>query len=321
MFKSPAALVLGLGIAFGSLGLNLHSQPIQAEILLTQATTEYEVGDRLEINRNGQWRQGEVIGVTADNDMRLYQVLYLDVGFPESGVPANRLRPATSTPQPQPQTQTQVSDLDLDQPVYVERDGEWLRARILYGFVGSGQPRFTVQYHDDRTIQEDVPIYRIQNVDTAIANGITTQPYDSFSQTAIDEMLVSHNYWRSRAGVPPLTWSNELAEFAQDWAEELVEQEIMAHNPDNPDYGENLAAGRNAFLTPRQVVDLWGNEFIDYDYQTNSCAPGKMCGHFTQIVWAESTEVGCGMVRKDNGWEIWVCNYNPPGNYVGERPY
>ncbi|WP_139325022.1 CAP domain-containing protein [[Limnothrix rosea] IAM M-220] len=315
MFKSPAALVLGLGIAFGS--LNFSPQPLQAAILVAQAEWEYEVGDRLEINRNGQWRSGEVIGVTADNDMRLYRVLYLDVGFLEKDVPASRLRPSDFASQPQ----TQTADIDLDQPVYVERDGEWLRARILYGIISAGRPAFTVQYHGDRAIEENVPIFRIQNVDVTQTHNASSQAYDLSTQAGIDEMLAAHNYWRSQVGIAPLTWSDELADFAQDWAEELAAKQRMQHNPNNPDFGENLATGTNIFFSPEQVVNLWGNEVADYDYQTNRCAPGKMCGHYTQLVWEETTEVGCGMVRKDNGWEIWVCNYDPPGNYVGERPY
>jgi PadR family transcriptional regulator len=45
-----------------------------------------------------------------------------------------------------------------------------------------------------------------------------------------------------------------------------------------------------------------------------------VCGHYTQIVWSNTREVGCGVAR-DSNREVWVCNYNPPGNWIGERPY
>jgi len=45
-----------------------------------------------------------------------------------------------------------------------------------------------------------------------------------------------------------------------------------------------------------------------------------VCGHYTQIVWRDTKQVGCGVAR-DNRREIWVCNYDPPGNWVGHRPY
>ncbi|AFY40659.1 SCP-like extracellular [[Leptolyngbya] sp. PCC 7376] len=321
MFQSQAALVLSLGMAFSGLTMNLPSA--HAETLLAQAEMEFEVGDRLEIERQGQWRSGEVMGVTADDNMRLYDVRFLDVGFIEEGVLATRLRPvtpATMTPLAT-QAQPQTSDINLDQPVYVERNGEWLRARILYGVVSFSGTRYAIQYQGDRTIEENVLPHRIRNVEVAQTSGISSNTYDLSSQAGIDAMLAAHNYWRSQAGVPELVWSDDLAEFAQDWAEELASSQRMQHNPNNPDYGENLATGRNIFLSPEQAVNLWGNEVADYNYANNRCAPGKQCGHYTQIVWEETTEVGCGMVRKNNGWEIWVCNYDPPGNYVGERPY
>ncbi|MEM6522020.1 MAG: CAP domain-containing protein, partial [Cyanobacteria bacterium P01_C01_bin.70] len=45
------------------------------------------------------------------------------------------------------------------------------------------------------------------------------------------------------------------------------------------------------------VVAAWVAEKADYDYASNSCASGKVCGHYTQIVWRETTAVGCGVAR------------------------
>merc|ERR1711970_1279230 len=47
-----------------------------------------------------------------------------------------------------------------------------------------------------------------------------------------------------------------------------------------------------------------------------------MIGHYTAIVWAGTTHVGCGKARcPGDGGDIITCNYFPPGNYEGERPY
>jgi hypothetical protein len=54
-----------------------------------------------------------------------------------------------------------------------------------------------------------------------------------------------------------------------------------------------------------------------------------VCGHYTQIVWKTTTRLGCGVALCDQNspfmgfpkWEFWVCNYAPPGNYNGQRPY
>ncbi|KAK2987450.1 hypothetical protein RJ640_018587 [Escallonia rubra] len=85
-------------------------------------------------------------------------------------------------------------------------------------------------------------------------------------------------------------------------------------------YGENLAKGSGDF-TGKAAVDLWVGEKQYYDYNSNSCASGKVCGHYTQVVWRKSARVGCARVRCNNGWWFITCNYDPPGNYVGQRPY
>jgi hypothetical protein len=72
------------------------------------------------------------------------------------------------------------------------------------------------------------------------------------------------------------------------------------------------------------VVDAWGNEKKDYDYANNSCQSGAVCGHYTQVVWRSTKLVGCGVASCSAGnskAQVWVCQYSPPGNYVGERPY
>jgi hypothetical protein len=84
--------------------------------------------------------------------------------------------------------------------------------------------------------------------------------------------------------------------------------------------GENLAWASGARLTVRQVVRMWGEERQDYDHATNRCRPGAQCGHYTQMVWRSSTEVGCAAATC-GGEEVWVCHYAPPGNWVGQRPY
>ncbi|MCI5224143.1 MAG: SCP-like extracellular, partial [Candidatus Electrothrix sp. AR4] len=72
-------------------------------------------------------------------------------------------------------------------------------------------------------------------------------------------------------------------------------------------------------ITAQNVVDAWGNEITDYDYSDNSCH--SVCGHYTQVVWKTTMEVGCGMATCNDKSQIWVCQYTPQGNMVGEKPY
>jgi pathogenesis-related protein 1 len=130
-------------------------------------------------------------------------------------------------------------------------------------------------------------------------------------------ILAAHNAVRSEVGVPPLVWSESLAEYAAEWARTLAEEGRLHHH-DRPVYGENLYLISGGRTNPRLVVETWAAEEADYDAKTNSCR--ARCGHYTQIVWRDTKQVGCGVARSGRT-EVWVCNYDPPGNYVGERPY
>ena len=131
------------------------------------------------------------------------------------------------------------------------------------------------------------------------------------------EMVASHNQLRARVGVPPVTWSSTLAARAQQWARFLLANERFYHRPDSS-LGENLFEIQGGHATPAEVVSDWGSEARGYNYRSNSCR-GE-CGHYTQVVWRGTKEVGCAVAR-DSGREVWVCNYAPPGNWIGERPY
>lgn len=131
------------------------------------------------------------------------------------------------------------------------------------------------------------------------------------------EMLAAHNAVRARVGVPPLTWSPKLAAIASDWAERLVRRKTLIHRTGSG-YGENLYAIGGSSETPAGVVEAWAAEAKDFDIESNRCR--RVCGHYTQIVWKDTREVGCGVARM-RGTEVWVCNYSPAGNWIGKKPY
>jgi pathogenesis-related protein 1 len=131
------------------------------------------------------------------------------------------------------------------------------------------------------------------------------------------DMLAVHNAVRTRVGMPGLAWSDRLAARSQDWAHTLLARKQFIHRP-NSTYGENLFEITGATASPAQVVNAWATESRNYDYTSNRCS--GVCGHYTQIVWGDTKEVGCAVARR-RGREVWVCNYDPPGNWVGRRPY
>ncbi len=144
------------------------------------------------------------------------------------------------------------------------------------------------------------------------------QPGPGASPEALSrEMLEAHNAVRARVGVPPLVWSPQLAAVAQNWANDLIATHRFAHSA-NGRYGENLYAISDGAVSPAQVVDAWAGEARGYNIRTNGCA--GVCGHYTQIVWRTTRAVGCA-VASDPYRQVWVCEYDPPGNIVGSRPY
>ena len=133
-------------------------------------------------------------------------------------------------------------------------------------------------------------------------------------------LLEAHNAARRAVGVPPLRWSAAVAAVAQGWANRLQAAGCPMQHSGTEDYGENLAWSSGQRLTPAEVVDLWVGEQPAYNPATGACLRGTMCGHYSQIVWRSTRFVGCG-IGQCGAAEVWVCNYDPPGNYVGERAY
>ncbi len=146
-----------------------------------------------------------------------------------------------------------------------------------------------------------------------------TEPADMNGITAAHNAARAAVTPPASSPIPPLAWSGALAKVAQDYANKC----IWGHSKNQ--YGENLYASTNS-SAPKQVVDSWVSEVADYNYGSNSCS--KVCGHYTQVVWAKSARVGCAKKTCTTGspfgggsWENWVCNYDPPGNFSGQKPY
>ncbi|CAG2060007.1 unnamed protein product [Timema podura] len=50
----------------------------------------------------------------------------------------------------------------------------------------------------------------------------------------------------------------------------------------------------------------------------------EVVGHYTQVVWADTKLVGCGLIYYPDGvWNIYymACNYGPGGNIIGDSLY
>ncbi|MFO0688135.1 MAG: CAP domain-containing protein [Myxococcota bacterium] len=139
--------------------------------------------------------------------------------------------------------------------------------------------------------------------------------------------LAAHNRARATATpkpsppLAPMRWSAALAREAAKTA-------ARCHfDHGGSDYGENLVARRIAH-PPRDAVAIWMAEQADWDPIARRCRAGRSCGHYTQVVWRESDELGCASRQCEHGspmgggeWFLTVCNYAPAGNEAGRAPY
>lgn len=134
---------------------------------------------------------------------------------------------------------------------------------------------------------------------TAESSGAT----DDFSSA----ILAEHNTLRAESGADALTWSEELAAYAQAYADDYDCSGTLTHS--GGPYGENLALG----YTTVGAVDAWYSEKDEYD------SSNPVGSHYTQVVWKSTTQLGCGYKTCDNIWgQYTICSYNPAGNVGGE---
>lgn len=64
------------------------------------------------------------------------------------------------------------------------------------------------------------------------------------------------------------------------------------------------------------AVDSWYEEIKQHTFGMEPKTTGT--GHFTQVVWKDCKELGVGVKKNGKGQVFVVCNYNPPGNYIGK---
>uniref|UniRef100_A0A668A6F7 Cysteine rich secretory protein LCCL domain containing 1 n=1 Tax=Myripristis murdjan TaxID=586833 RepID=A0A668A6F7_9TELE len=160
---------------------------------------------------------------------------------------------------------------------------------------------------------------------------------DSDAQLILD----LHNKLRGQVYPPAsnmeyMVWDTELERTAEEWAETC----LWEHGPAGllPQIGQNLGAHWGRYRPPTFHVQAWYDEVKDYSFPyPQECNPycpfrcsGPVCTHYTQLVWATSSRIGCAinLCYNMNVWgQIWakavylVCNYSPKGNWWGYAPY
>jgi hypothetical protein len=152
-----------------------------------------------------------------------------------------------------------------------------------------------------------------------------------------------------------LTWDTEMAEQAQDWAEHLRDLGRIEHSSleSRRGVGENLFyyISPDPLSAEESVQKVLGNVCTEEDFAAGHCGWGwcaekvyfthpdsrypdcceepidpdrrdeKHCGHYTQVVWHDSTQIGCGVAVDLEGKYYWVCRYRPGGNIPNQHPF
>jgi Cysteine-rich secretory protein family len=142
-------------------------------------------------------------------------------------------------------------------------------------------------------------------------------------------VLAVHNRERAAVGVPPLVWNDTLAADARTYAQYLVQTgkfehpsaEWVAAHPMSPE-SENLA-GRHGSFPPTVPIaqEMQGWIAEKNVFQGLPSATGdNTVGHYTQMIWKSTTQVGCATATANN-YDVLVCRYTPPGNVIGQNPY
>lgn len=130
----------------------------------------------------------------------------------------------------------------------------------------------------------------------------------------------AHNVYRAKHKAMALKLNEDLNKLAQKWAEHLASIRTLKHSDckwKDDIVGENIAykwMSNGGEFTGQEVTDNWYNEVEKYDYNVGR---SQGTGHFTQVVWKGSLEIGMGMARASDGSFYVVCNYFPAGNIIG----
>ena len=139
------------------------------------------------------------------------------------------------------------------------------------------------------------------------------------------KLLTLHNKVRADVGVGPLAWSKTLALYAQLWVDHLASTSCrMEHRPRSgkwkQEHGENLLIGTVGYHGVVDAVRAWEREKSMYHGTILNSSNWYPSGHYTQMAWKNTSQIGCAKAEC-RGNVIVVCNYDPPGNVLGQKAY
>ncbi|XP_069092889.1 cysteine-rich venom protein-like [Pleurodeles waltl] len=141
------------------------------------------------------------------------------------------------------------------------------------------------------------------------------------------EIIDKHNELRRRvkptaSNMRKLEWNKEATVNAIKWTKKCA----FEHSTPSERAISTSGCGENIFSSNRATnwttaIMSWHKEVEKFTYGTLT-GPWYAVGHYTQVVWATSNQIGCAAGACEKGYYL-VCQYCPAGNYAGqiERPY
>ncbi|KAK8612339.1 hypothetical protein V6N13_092455 [Hibiscus sabdariffa] len=148
---------------------------------------------------------------------------------------------------------------------------------------------------------------------------LTVLVFQVSCQDLAQEFLDAHNAAREEVGVPPMKWDNVLEAFALNYSQGQIG--TCALRRAAVPSGQNLASSTSNDFTATEAVGLWVSQKAFYNLESGVCAQGMVCSQYTQVIWINSTQLGCSRVVCSNNSGIFIaCYYYPIGNIPGKRP-
>ena len=130
--------------------------------------------------------------------------------------------------------------------------------------------------------------------------------------------------------MPMLQWDQTLADYSQAYVATCPGEQISPYD-ERVDYGRfgvwyvgqsvGYSKAGGGFAGPNGhvvAIQSFAAEGTDWAFP-QKCAAGKSCKRYTQIIWADTTRVGCGFAscgstRTGPAGDYWVCSYAVGGN-------
>ncbi|XP_059095119.1 venom allergen 5-like [Tigriopus californicus] len=179
------------------------------------------------------------------------------------------------------------------------------------------------------------------------ACGDNAQNNIGFTAAEQADILKFHNEYRrkiakgletgAKVTIPPaanmraLKWNDNLATVAQRWADQCEFKHDKMSNRLAPPFdtvGQNIFIAMSSKDTDevptKRGIDGWYSEVKDFASDVGSFSFTHETGHFTQLIWGDTAEVGCGYTKWLDGADytkMVVCNYGESGNWKGEPMY